>query len=268
MKNTKTLLFKLKVVISCCVLSAAHAALADNQNVLPIIMENFPPFEFKRDGVITGFNTEIITQVIKRMGYEPEIKALPWARAQLIAQNGQVAAIYGMAKNPEREQVYYFSDPISTVEDVFFKLKSKSISWQTLDDLKDYRVGYSNGYGYIAPFWAAVKNNKFKGASQLSGENLELRQLQELRLGRIDIAVCEVTVCNYLIQTNAPQFDMIVYIDQPLGGVRTYHIGFSKKWPGAEKLAKQFNVELAKFIAEGKRRAIFEKYGVVSPLEQ
>ena len=43
---------------------------------------------------------------------------------------------------------------------------------------------------------------------------------------------------------------------------------FSKKWPNSEQLVKEFNAELAKFIATGQRKKIYDKYRIVSGLGQ
>lgn len=255
-------------VIVCIVVLTCHAALAQTGKILPLAMENYPPFEFEQDGKIVGFTTEIIEQVLERLGYVPDIKKLPWTRAERYVRDGKMAAIYSLVKNPEREQYYYFSDPLCTVTNFFFKLRENKISWTTMDDLKDYSIGISQDYHYAPVFMKALEANLFKRVDKIAGDNLELRHLLKLKAGRIDLCICSIYVCQYLIKTHTPELDMIDYIDKPVGDTRPYYIGFSKKWPGVEELVKQFNAELAKFVAEGKRKVIFEKYGVADPFEE
>ncbi|MCP4021146.1 MAG: amino acid ABC transporter substrate-binding protein [Desulfobacteraceae bacterium] len=233
---------------------------------LPISVSEFPPFEFTKDNKVVGIDTEIIKQVLKRLGYVPKIKMLPWKRALLMTQKGEFAGIYSLTKTPEREKDYHFSNQLTTVRDVFFKLKKNNIEWSALDDLKDFRIGASSGYGYPPEFMTALKEKKFKQIQMLNGDDLELRHLKRLIIDRIDMAICEVSVCQYLIKIHAPEFDTIDFIDTTIGEERGYYIGFSKLWPGAQRIAKDFNDELAKFIAQGKRKKIFKKYGITSSL--
>ncbi len=244
-----------------------YTSLVVAEKELPLGMEDFPPFEFEKDGKIVGVDTEIIEMVLKRLGYAPKIEMMPWKRVQIYAKRGILAGIYSLTKTKEREKFYYFSDPINSVRDVFFKLKKNKIAWNTLDDLKNYKLGASSGYGYPEVFMKALKSKKFKSVDMLIGQSVEQRHLKRLLLGRIDICICEISVCQYLIKQNSPGFDSIDFIDKTIGEERYYYIGFSKKWPGAERIVKEFNVELSKFIAEGKRNAIFNKYGVPEMLD-
>ncbi|GAH33930.1 unnamed protein product, partial [marine sediment metagenome] len=170
-------------------------------------------------------------------------------------------------KNTKRKEFYLFSDPISTVKDVFYKIKHRNITWDTFDNLKNYSVGYSQGYNYDPVFLEAIKMKKFIAKAFVPLGTAELTHLKRLILGRTDLIICEVSLCQYLIKTNTPEFHNVDFINNPIGKVRTFHIGFSKKWKGVVPLVKQFNMELTKFVAEGKRKQIFKKYGIISDLE-
>ncbi|WP_147819161.1 substrate-binding periplasmic protein [Salidesulfovibrio onnuriiensis] len=233
---------------------------------LPLAITEFPPFEYAEGKEITGTDTEIVRQVLQRMGYRPVIKSMPWSRALEEARNGIVAGLFSLTKNPERERDYYFSAPLSTVRDVFFKRRDRDIAWRTMDDLKTYRIGVSHGYQYAPEFMKAVKQGKIK-VNVLSGDSLELRHLGMLKSGRVDLCICEVSACTHIIRTNRPEFDMLDFIDKNIGQERYYYLAFSRKWPGARALVKRFDAELARFAAEGGRKRIFEKYGVASSLE-
>ncbi len=239
-----------------------------NQNsVLPLAIEHFPPFEFEQDdGTIVGFDTEIVQQVLEEIGYKVEISVLPWSRALAFAKSGDVAGIYSLTWSEERAGFLHFSEPISTVKDVFFKLKSKPIQWQTLDHLTNYRLGISRGYNYAPEFMKAVEAKFFTDIDILAGKQLELTHLHRLKAERVDLVLCEISVCQYLIKTHAPKFNMIDYIDRPLGSIRSYHIGFSKQWPNSDQIVRDFNKALVRFIEEGKRDSILKRYGVENSL--
>ncbi|GAA3921122.1 substrate-binding periplasmic protein [Litoribacillus peritrichatus] len=236
-------------VMLCCF----HSVNADTDSLsksIPIVTETFPPFEYELNGEVVGSDTRVVRQVLKRMGYQADIKLIPWVRAQKYTQLGRVAAIYSLTKSPEREQYLYFSDPISYVQDMFFKRADRDIQWQVMADLSPYTIGVSKGYSYPQVFMAALKRNQFKKVTYLTGETLELRHLRRLKAGFIDLSICEISVCQYLIQQHAPEFDMIDVINQPVGERRSYHIAFSKNWPNSEALLAAFNSELKTYLKE------------------
>jgi len=267
MKTRSGIAFAL-VTSMAALLTALSATAIAADTVLPVGATEWPPFEYASpEGKSIGSDTEVIEHVLRRMGYAPDMKLQPWKRVETSGERGELAAVYSIIKTPEREKFFYFSDPISTSRTVFFKKKSLSLHWKSFDDLKAMRVATGAGYAYPEPFMDAVKQKKFKSAEETFGATPELTNLRNLLLGRVDLAICEVSVCQYLIKTHAPEFDGIDYSPNVIGSVLTMHLGFSKKWLNAEGLTKEFNAELAKFSAAGLRKKIFDKYGVVSDLK-
>lgn len=234
---------------------------------LPVGVAEFPPFKYSvASGRVIGTDTEIVEQVLARMGYSADIQMQPWKRVQMAGEIGQFAAIYSFTKTPEREQQYCFSDPINTVQDVFFKLRRNQMDWQQIDDVKTMRIATSAGYRYAAEFTDAVKQKKLTSIYETANPTPEIVNLRNLARGRVDLVICEINVCQFLIARHAPEFDELDYMPKSIGPARSFHVGFSKKWPNGEKLCHQFNTELAKFIAEGLRKKIFDKYRFVSSL--
>jgi len=246
--------------------SFLFASRHNTHKIIPIATASFPPFKFKEKstGKILGFDTEIINEVFKSMGYIPKIDMLPFIRADQKTRAGDYAAYYTFTKNTERQRDYYFSDPISSVQDFVFFKKSSNISWNTYSDLKDYSLGYSEEYNYDKEFLNVIKN-KFPVLTN----NNELHLLNLLVNNRFDMIICEVSVCSYLIQKNPIQFKDIVSFNKPIGTLepRAFYIGFSKKWPKSEQLRDRFNTALKDFVAKPNkpRKEIFEKYGAPCP---
>ncbi len=46
-----------------------------------IMTEEYPPFNYTEDGKLTGLSSEVMAELIKRIGHPNNIKVLPWARA-------------------------------------------------------------------------------------------------------------------------------------------------------------------------------------------
>ncbi|WP_250659263.1 substrate-binding periplasmic protein [Alkalimarinus coralli] len=230
---------------------------------LPVGVSPFPPFKYVEDGKVVGSDTEIVIEVLKQMGYQADIYSHPWKRILTEAKSGKYALIYTFTRNEEREKYFYFSDPISAIRDVFFKQADRAIQWDTLDDLRPFIVSASEGYNYHESFNNAAKEGVFK-VSWTLGHEPELTHLKLLKAGRVDLAICEVSVCQFLIRKYPDEFSNIDFIDRSVGSTRAFYAGFSKAWPGSKALVKAFNKALGDLVASGKRDEILKRYGVES----
>ena len=240
-----------------CFLSSVSIA---SDNVINVAYSDFPPFEFKEGDKTVGLDAEIVTQVMARIGYQVKLQSYPWKRALQLTEDGEVDAIMSLRKTPEREEKFIFADPISSTQNFFFKSKSLDVVTDNLLDLKKYEVGIAGGYAYDVSFTDA----KFPRQSVVSVDNPEFINLKKIANKRIDLAICEINVCSYLINKNK-EFSGIDYIKSiPLGKVESFYIAFSKKdMKKSNEIIAKFNSELQKFIMEGKRDELLNKYGLV-----
>lgn len=233
---------------------------------LPIATASFPPFKYidPATGDVTGFDTEIIRAVFNEMGITPQITMMPFQRADILTRRGDYAAYYTFTRNPDREKDYFFSAPISSVQDVIFKKNTLQITWENYDDLADYLLGYSKRYNYDPYFLKAIKNK----LPVIDNEN-ERQLLNLLANNRVQIVICEKSVCSHLIDRYPKSFSTIDFVDKPVGipEPRPFYVGFSKKWLNAEQLRDAFNSALEKWKnKKGKDiSTIFAKYGVQCP---
>ncbi|HOV13686.1 MAG TPA: transporter substrate-binding domain-containing protein [Spirochaetota bacterium] len=229
----------------------------------------FAPFRIinaSNESMVEGSDADIVRDVFARINYKVTYEVYPLPRAWDKIKVGEISGFVSLTKNQEREQYCIFSDQLNTVKDVFFKLKKNKITWNTLEDLKKYKVGYSD-YNYAQVFKDAIAQNLFARQELVKIENPEVSHLSMLLKERTDIFIAEASVGQYLINVNSPKFDEIDYIDKPIGDIRPFFFVMSKKYPNAESIMKEFNKELAKFVKEGKRKAIFKKYGIQTTLE-
>ena len=185
--------------------SMAFAKKNEASIILPISTAEFPPFKFTEhsSGKIIGFDTEIMTEVFKSMGITPQIHMLPFKRADLETRIGNYAAYYTFTKNDERLKDYYYSNPISAVQDFIFFKKSRNISWDKYEDLMNYRLGYSQKYNYDNKFIETIKKKY-----PILHEKNEKLLLTLLANDRVDMIICEVSVCSYLIKKNPEKFHL------------------------------------------------------------
>ncbi len=249
----------------CLLASKAYCEPKSSAKTKPTIKigtAHFPPFRIFENGELSGSDVEIVKEVFSRIGYDTVFEVAPFKRVYSMASAGELSAVFTMTRNPERESQFFFSDPVSSVMDVFFKHKDSKLEWSSFQELKGLTVGLSLGYSYPEPFLNALDANIFTPDRVASAEP-EIIHLRKIQQKRIDLAICEVSVCSWIIGRNKDTLSALTYMKKPIADSRTFHIGFSRKWPEAEKVTKLFNKELTKYIAEGKRRAVFKKYNMV-----
>ncbi|MDE1463348.1 substrate-binding periplasmic protein [Spartinivicinus poritis] len=245
-------------IIFLCTILACQSALTEE---LPLLFANFPPVNYvDEQGKMKGISYEIITGVVTEMGYQPNVRTLPWKRAYHTAAQGKAAILFTFTQNEQRKKEFYFTDMILPIADVFFKKKSKQIQWETLADLANYRIGYTDGYNYHSSFLRAIANKEFIARKSPALEHPELQHLKNLFNDRVDLIICEVNVCLFHLRNNPRWQAVIDYIPKAIGPIRSFHAGISKAWPNSEALLKQFKAAYQKFKKAGKRKAILTKY--------
>jgi len=228
---------------------------------LPIATVQFPPFSYADDKQkLHGVGSEIVNMVFNELNYTANIDVMPTKRAQLMVAAGKYAGMYMVTKSSQREQYCHFSEPLSHIADVFFKKKSVAIEWDKLSDLSNYIIGATDGYNYAPVFLDAINSGTLK-ADLIASQEPELQHLRKLEKGRIDLAICERSVCSWLIKEKG--FNSLDFISKPIGSVRDFHICFSKKWENVDKLLEKFNTVLAKLKQNGMIKKVYKKYGVI-----
>ena len=121
-----------------------------------------------------------------------------------------------------------YSDKIGSTELLFFKLKSTSISYATLDDLRPYRIGTVLGAIYTPEFDHADYLHK----EAVANYDVNLRKLM---LGRITLFLEKKLQVQHALATRYPQLaDKIDTLDRPLFKTSFYN-AFSRRCPGHDQ---------------------------------
>ena len=230
---------------------------------LPMVTVEFPPFAYTDlGGQPMGAGTQVAMETVARMGYEPVIDTLPTKRAQQMTFEGTYFALFPVTRSEARERYCIFSEPVSYFADVFFKRKSDDIVWERLDDLGDYVIGATDGYNYAPVFMDAIRDGRLKVDFVVSGSP-ELQHLRKLVKGRIDLAICELSVCSHLLRKHEPEFDSLDFVSKSIGPLRSFHVCFSRQWPDVESIAARFDQAMSRMREEGRIDEILEHYGVI-----
>lgn len=215
--------------------------------ILNVATSDYPPYEFLEDGEVRGTDTQTVRRVLSEMGYRPEIRVLPWARAEASARAGTSDMLYSLTYSRDRARYYHFTDPISKARDVFFKLRGRDLEWQELNDLAGLTIGLSAAYSYDPEFmdWLSAGNAR---VTRISQESPELTGLRMVAFGRVDLFICEQSVCHHLIENQIsryPELAMVTAMAGTVGEERNFRAAFSRHHPRGAELRDEFNRVLA-----------------------
>lgn len=252
------------ILLICLLATVFVSPSTGNTETLPLLSLEFPPWNYqeKESGKIVGASVEIVRDIFHRIGYEVEIDILPWKRSQIETAKGKYAGVFTLTKSPTRLKHFYYSAPISTLTEVFFKRKDRNITWNTLEDLKGQTVGIVGGYNYSDQFKKAREAKYFK-IDEVSNVQPDYLNLLKLARGRIDLFISFIGLGSHIIKSNPEMLSGLDYIEKPIGKPRLFYFAFSKKWPNALELRDKFNAELRTYALQGNLDKIHKEYGMV-----
>lgn len=234
-----------------------------SQEKLIAVTLEYPPYNYTENGKLIGSSPELLKQMFNDLGYELEMKSLPWLRSQKMIEQGKAHVIFTYSRNAARQAVAWYSNPVSTFRTIFVKLKSSKAPshWDSLQELGDYSVGSVGGYNYPPAFREAVTNNFFRSHEVIFSKNAMKQNIKKLLGRRIDYLLCPVN-CIAEIE-KIPEKDQIEEIDLTIGAERTFHIGFAKKgWPQSKVVRDRFNDLFEEYLANGSVARIYQKYAI------
>jgi ABC-type amino acid transport substrate-binding protein len=228
-----------KIFICLLLLSSVACQEKKNDDVLKIaISPDYPPFEYKRDGKIVGFDVDMALIIAKELGKKLEITELEFSSLIPALQSGKVDFVAsGLTVTKERKANIDFSDVYYQASIVGIAFPTKNI--HNMDDLKGKRIGAQ--LGSVMEIFAKDTKEKFTDITIASLTN-NLHLLQELKLGRIDILLIEEGQVQGFLKNN-PDLISVTFPKTGSG----YAIGFRKN----STLKEQFNKVLAKLKADG-----------------
>lgn len=196
-----------------------------------------------------GLISRIVVEAFALQGIHVQFGFFPWPRSLMLAKlgdwDGSVAWVY----SPERSRDFVYSDPVIASETVFYHLKSWQFSWNSIDDLKRYRIGVTQDYFYGAAFSQAIAQGKITVESVGRDE----QNLTKLLGGRIDLFPIDRRVAASMLRQHfsVPDIERITFAPKPVHS-QPLHVMFGKTSPASRQLADEFNKGLKKLKASGR----------------
>lgn len=228
-------------------------ARAGNATIRVAYTEWFP-YTYTEDGLARGFEIDILTAVLGRMGLAPAFSALPWKRCLAHLENGKTDLVVSMLKSPEREPYTIFPEEhISLSRTVFAARADQAPAYDgDLEALRGLRIGVFLGFSYGPAFDAAGFLDKDPA--------VDTSALIEKLMARRDDLIAENQAVIKALARRMGVLDRLVFLAPPVHHQRLY-VGFSRA-KGLEGLAGEFSRALKAFKDSGDYRAVLARYGL------
>ena len=83
----------------------------------------WPPYTFadpKNPQAIVGASADLLVDILKRAGYEPQITLLPWKRCLVEVEQGTMSMLINAAYSEERARKYWMTTPYYSIHSALF----------------------------------------------------------------------------------------------------------------------------------------------------
>ena len=242
-------IFQLLMVILFCTsgftTSFAQTIKITNGEWAPYLSESLPKY---------GSASQIVAEAFAKEGIDVTYGFFTWARAYEEAKKGtEWHASVIWTKNSDREDSFYYSDPVLQLEDVLFYMRGKNLEWDNFEDLSKYRIGLTRGYYYGDEIASAEKSKKIN----IERTTTEVLNFKKLLRGRVDSVVANEDVGYAIIKENFADAARYAFTHHPKPTrIVNYHVIISKKAPGAKEYISALNRGLRKLAEKGRIQAI------------
>ncbi|MBU0970114.1 MAG: transporter substrate-binding domain-containing protein [Proteobacteria bacterium] len=242
----KLFVSKLIICLFCmaCMVSSAYG------ESFSIMTEEYPPFNYTDNGKLTGLSSDVMAEVVKRLGIPDNTKVLPWSRAYALIQSKSGMILFSMTRTEQRESLFKWVGPVASNQWVFFAKKGSGIQINSLEDAK--KVNKIGTYKDDAAELFLIE----QGFTNTESVVDDLSNVKKLAAGRIDLWIVGHLQGLYKAKTVAGDtsaFEKVFDVKDT-----QLFIAFSKDT--ADEVIAKWQAELDKMKVDGTYDAILKKY--------
>ena len=227
----------LGAIMVCLIVSAA--CMAD----LKVVASPWPPYvdaRLHKDGVAM----HLVTEGLRRAGYESDVTIETWPRDLQMTQSGSYDVIASVWHTKQRAESLTFSEPYIINATHFFKRRESPHAFTTLADLAGLKIGVVSGYAYGEAFY---NDSDFERVTQ----GTVLDNLRDLIAGKLDLVLADERVALYELNVNIPAgIKKVALVPHPYAS-KGLRIAISQKNPDHKKIADDFNSAIAAMKEDG-----------------
>lgn len=136
--------------------------------------------------------TRQVQDAFSAAGLATTLKEVSWKRAEDRVNRDQ-AVSFGWIKNSDRLSRWHYSSPICSLRTVLVTRATYPVEWQSLEQLKAYKLGWTRGYSYGD---AMDQLRPTLDVTEMVSEDIALKRL---RAGSVDAVPMDILVARSLI---------------------------------------------------------------------
>jgi polar amino acid transport system substrate-binding protein len=249
----KTVLFASAILFVAIMMFGLHAEGSPDKAApqpVRILTEDYPPITFIKDGKVTGYATDIVEEIAKRLKIDAKIELMAWGDAYKIATTNPNVILFSTTRTKDRESLFSWVGPIGRYNDILYGKKNSGIKIKKLGDAKDAgKIGTVRG-------WFSEQFLKDQGFTNL--ESVDNPADNAAKLIKGDIALSAFT------DTTAPEIfkkaGLSITDAEKVFTIKSYdyYIAVSKGTPGSE--IKKWQAAFSKMKKDGTLDAIKKKW--------
>ncbi|MEF2230857.1 MAG: transporter substrate-binding domain-containing protein [Pseudodesulfovibrio sp.] len=182
-------------LVLACAITVSATVVFTTEPPARLVCDVWPPYQYKTEGRVTGFSTEMVEAVYERLGTPiSSMEVFPWKRALEILESGNAEGLFSVNKTRDRAIFARFpEEPLFEAPWIIWTKRESPI--RTLDDLKGRSVGVVIGYSYTPEFWEFIQT--YCKVEQVTTDDINLQKLANERL---DAVAAEYGNALYLIR--------------------------------------------------------------------
>jgi len=246
------------VLLLCALLLPLLGSVAQARELLAVGTQFPRILEFDAKGRASGLAVDLLSRAAAQQGHTVRFESLPWARAQLVVEQGLADVLIGPYRSPERLGRFLFSE-LAFYEDalVFYASPAKAQLWQgDWNQLSGRSVGLVLGWAY------GSATEQARSKLLISNPGDVATGLRMLQRGRIELLASNE-------RNTAPVLEAMGLTQQflplqPPIAVQAGHFAYPRNAQG-ETLRQSLDLSLEALRSSGVLRELARQWGVRIP---
>jgi len=194
---------------------------------LHLLTEHNPPWNYKKEGKITGIATQAVKAIAKEAGDSYTLKILPWNRAYNMALQKAAHGVFLTLKTQQREDKFHWIGPLYQEKFYLYENKNAPTGVTTLQEAKD--VSIIDAGPKQNALHQILQKKGFTNLSFLSKDIADVTALAQQKVSLIALGQTSIKAHCELTGTDCELFRKLpVVISQ-----KAFYLAFSKKTDSA-----------------------------------
>ncbi|WP_426235234.1 substrate-binding periplasmic protein [Pararhizobium sp. DWP1-1-3] len=218
-----------------------------NAETLKLLTEEYPPYNFSKNGVISGAAVEQAELMMKGLDTPYSLEILPWARALSLAENQPWTCVFTTGHDDERDKRFKWVEPLLVDRMVMVRKTSSGVNPANIEEAKRFTVGTQRG-DFSATY---LQNHAFPKIDLAADMETTVKKLLG---GRIDLMMTSEKTFEAM-RDEGKALEPALVLEGKL-------YGFACNLNLPDALVEKMQAQLEKLIADGTQDRIFAKYGL------